>query len=202
LSAASTNTSGHRNAGLAVALERSICGPITLADAIPDLAVSDSIVDGALGAAGATARIQSSTLFDTCAVHTLRADNSIFTGIVTAERRQVGCVRFCFVPADPAVRVPRRYRCEPDLALKDVPPADRPAIVARLVPGFTSIAYGDPGYAQLARSCPREIATGAEDGSEMGAFSSLKQPQRAANLRTVVDEYLRFGLEAGVFYVT
>ena len=202
LAANSTNTSGKRNAGLAVALARGICGPITLADAIPDLTVSDSIVDGALAAAGATARIQSSTLLGTCAVHTLRADNSIFVAIVTAERRQVGCVRFCFVPADPAVRVPRRYRCQPDLALKDVLPADRPAIVARLVPGFTSIAYGDPAYGQLARSCPPEIATGAEDGSEMGAFSSLKQPQRAANLRTVVDEYLRFGLEAGVFYVT
>ena len=198
----STNASGKRNAGLTVAVERSICGPITLADAVPDLTVSDSIVDGAVAAAGATARIQSSTLFDTCAVHTLRADNSIFAGIVTAQRRQVGCVRFCFVPANPGVRVPRRYRCQPDLALKDVPAPEQPAIVARLVPGFTSIAYGDPAYGQLARSCPPEIATGAEDASEMGAFSSLKQPQRAANLRTVVDEYLRFGLEAGVFYVT
>jgi len=198
----STNASGKRNAGLTVAVERSICGPVTLADAVPELTVSDSIVDGAVAAAGATARIQSSTLFDACAVHTLRADNSIFAGIVTAQRRQVGCVRFCFVPASPAVRAPRRYRCQPDLALKDVPAAEQPAIVARLVPGFTSIAYGDPGYGQLARSCPPEIATGAEDASEMGAFSSLKQPQRAANLRTVVDEYLRFGLEAGVFYVT
>ena len=135
-------------------------------------------------------------------MHTLRADNSIFAGLVTAQRRQVGCVRFCFVPAIPGVRVPRRYRCQPDLALDDVSPADQPAIVARLVPGFTSTVYGDPAYGQLARSCPSEIATGAEDGSEMGAFSSLKQPQRAANLQTVVDEYLRFGLEAGVFYVT
>ncbi len=202
LAANSTNTSGNRNAGLAVTLERSICGPIALADAIPDLTVSDSIVGGAVAAAGATARVQSSTLLDTCAVHTLRADNSIFAGLVTAQRRQVGCVRFCFVPAIPGVRVPRRYRCQPDLALDDVSPADQPAIVARLVPGFTSTVYGDPAYGQLARSCPSEIATGAEDGSEMGAFSSLKQPQRAANLQTVVDEYLRFGLEAGVFYVT
>lgn len=202
LAANSTNTSGNRNAGLTAALERSICGPVALAEAIPDLTVSDSIVDGAVTATGATARIQSSTLLDACAVHTLSADNSIFTGIVTAQRRQVGCVRFCFVPANPGVRVPRRYRCQPDLALKDIPAADQAPIIARLVPSFTSIAYGDPAYGQLARSCPTEIATGAEDGSELGAFSSLKQPQRAANLQTVVDEYLRFGLEAGVFYVT
>jgi hypothetical protein len=202
LSANSTNTSGKRNAGLTIALERSICGPIALADAIPDLTVSDSIVDGPVAATGATARIQSSTLLDTCAVHTLSASNTIFAGVVTAQRRQVGCVRFCFVPANPGVRVPRRYRCQPDLALKDVPTADQAAIVARLVPSFTSTAYGHPAYGQLARSCPPEIATGAADGSEMGVFSSLKQPQRAANLQTVVDEYLRFGLEAGVFYVT
>ena len=36
----------------------------------------------------------------------------------------------------------------------------------------------------------------------MGAFSTLKQPQREANLRTALDEYLRFGLEAGAVYVT
>jgi hypothetical protein len=202
LSVDSTNSSGKRNAGLEVALERSICGPVDLAAAVPDLTVSDSIVDGDLTAPGASTRIQSSTLLGSCAAHTLRADNSIFDGIVTAERRQVGCVRFCFVPRDPAVRVPRRYRCQPDLALKDVPAGNQPPIVARLVPSFTSTTYGDPGYGQLARACPPEIATGAEDGSEMGAFSSLRQPQRAANLRTVVDEYLRFGLEAGVFYVT
>ena len=205
LAVSSTNVSGKRNAGLEVVLERTICGPVDLPAAVPELSLSDSIVDGAqaVSAPGATTRIQSSTLLGTCAVHTLRADNSIFVDVVTAERRQVGCVRFCFVPANPAVRVPRRYRCQPDLALRDVVDPDaRAAILARLVPSFTSTAYGDPGYGQLARACPCEIATGAEDGSEMGAFSSLKQPQRVVNLRTVVDEYLRFGLEAGVFNVT
>ena len=205
LTVKSTGSAGKRNAGLAVDLERTICGALALPEAIPDLAVSDSIVQAAaaVDAPGATARITSSTILGTCAVHTLRADDTIFDGVVTAVRRQVGCVRFCFVPADPAVSVPKRYRCQPDLALRDLTdPAERAAIVARLVPSFTSTAYGDPGYAQLGLGCPDEIATGAEDGSEMGAFSSLKQPQRVANLRTVVDEYLRFGLEAGVFYVT
>src|SRR5207247_136244 len=84
--------------------------------------------------------------------------------LVTAVRRQVGCVRFCFVPRDLAVSVPKRYRCQPDLALRDVvDQAQRAAIVARLVPGFTSTTYGDPGYGQLVRTCPPEIGTGAED---------------------------------------
>jgi Phage tail protein (Tail_P2_I) len=205
LAANTSATAGQRNAGLEVVFDRSICGPIDLPEAIPELGLSDSIVDDAtaVNAIGATTRIQSCTILGTCAVHTLRADDSIFTDVVTAERRQVGCVRFCFVPSDPGVSVPRRYRCQPDLALRNVSdPVQQDAIRSRVVPTFTSIAYGHPAYGQLAGACPREIRTGADDGSEIGAFSSLKQPQRAANLRTVLDEYLRFGLEAGVFYVT
>jgi hypothetical protein len=53
------------------------------------------------------------------------------------------------------------------------------------------------------RSSPvRRDQAGAEDGSEMGVFSLLQQPQREANLRIALDEYLRFGLEAGIFFVT
>ncbi len=36
----------------------------------------------------------------------------------------------------------------------------------------------------------------------MGAFNFLKNPQRLTNLTTRMDEYLRFGLEAGVVFVT
>lgn len=75
-------------------------------------------------------------------------------------------------------------------------------IINRLQPNFTSTNYGDPGYVQLRRNCAPEICTGAEDGAELGVFNSLKQPQREANLRTSLDEYLRFGLSANIFYVT
>ncbi|MCK5497685.1 MAG: hypothetical protein KAI77_00700, partial [Gammaproteobacteria bacterium] len=71
-----------------------------------------------------------------------------------------------------------------------------------LKPVFTSTGYGDPAYAQLSVGCAREIQTGAEDGSEMGVFSKLKQPQRDANVRTALEEYLPFGLEVGIFYIT
>jgi hypothetical protein len=36
----------------------------------------------------------------------------------------------------------------------------------------------------------------------MGAFHNLYQPQRQANLRARLDEYLRFGLEAGIFFAS
>jgi hypothetical protein len=47
-----------------------------------------------------------------------------------------------------------------------------------------------------------EIRAGAEDGSEMGVFCHLKQPQRETNLRIRLEEYLPFGLDPGVIYVT
>ena len=34
----------------------------------------------------------------------------------------------------------------------------------------------------------------------MGAFHFLYQPQRESDLRTRLDEYLRVGLEAGIFH--
>ena len=40
------------------------------------------------------------------------------------------------------------------------------------------------------------------DGSEMGVYCQLKQPQRESNLRIRLDEYLPFGLDAGLIYVT
>jgi hypothetical protein len=43
---------------------------------------------------------------------------------------------------------------------------------------------------------------GAEDGAEMGVFNMLQQPQREATLCAVLDEYIPFGLIAGIFYVT
>jgi hypothetical protein len=149
------------------------------------------------------------------------ASEVIFTNPVIATRRQAGCVRFSFVPAGSAV--PQRYRCQPDLEIARQLEAAaqraqaqhltqaqwdavRAAIEAKiqgwLVPTFTSDRYGQPAYAQLHLACPPQIRTGAEDGSEMGAFCHLKQPQREANLRLRLEEYLPFGLEPGIIYVT
>jgi hypothetical protein len=69
-------------------------------------------------------------------------------------------------------------------------------------PQFTSLKYGDPGYCQLVSWAACEIRAGADDEAEMGAFHDLYEPQRETNLRIRLEEYLRFKLEAGVFYVT
>jgi len=130
---------------------------------------------------------------------TLHASNSLFLGDVSVDRHQEGCVRFSYVRD--SASTPRRFRCQPDMALADstLPPDD---VREQMRPQFTSPTYGDPGYAQLSERSAVEVRTGAEDGSEMGAFSFLKQPQREQNLRTALDEYLRVGLDAAIFHVT
>ena len=107
---------------------------------------------------------------------------------ILAVRRQEGCVRFSYVAA--GARIPRRYRCLPESA-------DSPALA---VPRFTSLRYGFPAYAQLADTSGAQLLTGADNEGQPGAFNFLFQPQRGGNLRARLDEYLRTGLEAGIFY--
>lgn len=108
---------------------------------------------------------------------------------VLAQRRQVGCMRFSWVP--PGSRTPRRHRCVP---------ADDEG--GRPVPHHTSLRTGDPAAMQLRVQTDDRIRRGADDGGEMGAGHHLHQPQREANLHIRLDEYLRFGLQAGLFFAT
>lgn len=203
LTVASSNAD---NGQLVVRVERSICGTINLPPSVKQLQVKESIVDGggglAIQAPGARADLEASTFIGGIDhVRMLEASNSIFTGTVISTLRQAGCMRFCYLPAGSVT--PRRYRCQPDFALQGVTdPIAENAIRNRIKPAFTSNAYGQPGYAQLKLTVPPEITTGADDGAEMGAFRFLQQPQREANLHSSLDEYLRFGLEAGIIYVT
>jgi hypothetical protein len=155
-------------------------------------------------APGASLHIENSTIIGK--VHTREielASNSIFLArlakndswsnlgaAILSDKRQEGCVRFSYLPPDS--RVPRRYHCQPATD----------ADASRVRPQFTSLQYGNPGYGQLSQRCAAEIRQGADDEAEMGAFHNLYQPQRETNLRVRLDEYLRFGLEAGIFYAS
>jgi hypothetical protein len=197
--------------GVAVKIDSCIIGGIEAVDGA-DVTITNSIVDAGgdqqvafagllAGDAGATLQIENTTVIGK--VHTLMmkmASNSIFLSRpeefdfsktpVEAERLQEGCVRFCYVP--PGSRVPRRYHCQPDTENDD----------RHVRPVLTSQRYGDAGYCQLSDICAAVIREGADDRSEIGAFHDLFQPQRAANLRARLDEYLRFGLEAGIFFAS
>lgn len=153
--------------------------------------------------------IENSTIMGAVAVRAMQmASNSIFSSSVTVQRRQVGCMRFCYVP--PVSETPRRFRCQPDLAMDAAVSSEMDALDAyltrqeagqRVSPQFTTRRYGLPTYAQLSQDCVSEITTGADNGAEMGVFNSLMQPQREANLHIRFQEYLPFGLEYGLIYV-
>lgn len=192
-----------------VTLLRCITGPLRVATEA-ELVLQDCIVDaGALSAVayegssadtpGAPLTVQDSTVIGKVHAEALTlASNTLFVARrvaldgwrapVWAERTHEGCVRFCWLPADSIS--PRRFRC--------LPSAERPDVV----PQFTSLRYGDAAYLQLRGTTPRAIRTGANDEGEIGVMHALMQPQREANLRVRLDEYLRFGLAAGVFHAT
>lgn len=192
------------------------------------LAAAEGVAANALPPSGGTLSIEDSTVFGKVKVRVLElASNTVFhsdasqpgdawPAPVWAERKQIGCVRFSFVPD--GSRTPQRYRCQPNLEIgnrteaeikelgRALTPAERAAlrtsVISEIKPAFTSTRFGDAAYAQLRRRAPAQLRQGADNESEMGVFNSLLAPQREINLRVRLDEYLRISLEAGIFYVT
>ena len=174
-----------------------------------EIVITDSIVDATgdtrpaiaasnLPLAFATLAIARSTVFGLVQVHAvLSAENAIFMAPVRVARRQVGCMRYCYVP--PGSRTPRRSSCQPDLAMA-VAGVDQDVEAARVRPHFAARRYGNPHYAQLALTCAPEIARGADDEAEMGAFHDLFQPQRAANLAARLTEYTPAASQADLIF--
>ena len=192
-----------------VEIDNSIVGPLHLLPEGCTLNVRDSIIDSTATTFwedprpaiiapyssekyvkyGPPTTLERATIIGTVFVRELAiASNVIFTKQVESYIRQSGCVRYSYLPKESS-RILRRYRCQP------APDA------IQVYPEFTSLRYGNPGYCQLSRDCAAEIRQGADDKAEMGVFHDLYQSQRETNLRMRLDEYLRFGLEAGIFYV-
>jgi hypothetical protein len=214
-----------------VTIEHSIVGSIQVSleevgeDPIP-IHIRDSVLDAtgadcddpqceALGAPGwpvahAVLSILRSTVFGRIYTHAIDlGENSIFMGKIKVARRQRGCLRFCYIT--PGSRSPRRYHCQPEMVERaieaDIPPGlergrTKERARLRIRPKFNSVRYGSPTYCQLAHTCAEEIKRGADDESEMGVFHDLYQPQRAANLRARLDEYIPAGMDAGIIFAS
>jgi hypothetical protein len=199
---------------------------VQINDSVIDATNETGVAYAALDGSGAGGMLQAVDCTVIGKVHTVLleyASNVIFLARlangdtwhqpVRSERRQKGCVRFSFAPL--SALVPRRYRCQPDLEIANqiaqrggtqLTVAQKAAIeaevVASLVPRLTSQRYGEPGYCELHVRCPQQIKEGGDDEAEMGGFHELYEPQRETNLRVRLDEFLRFGLEAGIFYAS
>ncbi len=215
------------NTLLDIELARTISGPLRIPETIGELTVTDCVLDGVGGAAlsdpagvsGPRTTLEQVTLLGATLAHELFASNCVFSGRVNVDRLQQGCVRFSWLSLDttPPGRAPRRYRCQPELAVENAleaalkldPTLDAAAKAAltareeaRVVPSFVARRFGHPAYAELAPRTPAEIRTGADDESEMGAYQLVHAPQRESNLRVRLAEYVPFGLEFGLIAVT
>ncbi len=214
------------NSSARICLEHSIVGAIRVrqdevrADPV-NLCATDSVIDAtsltrpAIAGVGSPCafvnlRLERSTVFGTVHVHSLElASNSIFASSLRVARRQVGCVRFSYVPD--GSRTLRRYRCQPETAVQALleaasleTPLRTPSDLEqrlereRVKPSFENTRYGTPTYARLSLACAPEITQGADDESEMGVYHDLYEPQRTANLQLRLEEFVPAGFDVGV----
>ncbi len=195
-------------AGLEVEIERSIigaiqsgefvtvCGYDSIIDATANTGVAYTSVNntnkgagGALTLTGCTVigKVHATefTLVSNCIFLSKLAAGDTWAAPLIVDRRQVGCVRFSYLPA--GAMTPRQFKCVEQK-------------LAGAQPIFFALRYGAPGYAKLLASTPDAIRRGASDGGEMGAFHFLLAPLREGDLRIRLKEYLPVGMEFGIIY--
>ena len=172
------------------ALNRSL-----LEDAYPQ-----ELADAALAIADGDVILSRSTILGRLSVHRLQASECILNELAAVDDVQHGCVRFSAWTT--ASVLPRQFesaQIQPAAAL------------------FTSTNFGQPGYAQLlptadfqltaagrtkATTRPPTLLSGAENGSEMGAFSGEKNPIKERGLLIKYNEYMPAELVPVLIYVT
>lgn len=178
-------------------VDHSIVSGIRMAEGV-DARIENSIVDvidqghdaftGLEAGPGGKLHIENSTVVGRLKTRQIEyASNCIFTSLVLASQTQKGCMRFSWFPLGSIT--PKAYKCQPSFSGNH----------DSVRPVFSSDQYGQPDYLQLEISTPPEILNGADNGSEMGVYYQQFTAQKIANLRLRLDEYLRFGLEAGIF---
>jgi hypothetical protein len=148
----------------------------------------------ALAVADAAVQLNRVTVLGRIAAHRLSASNSILRDFTAVDDAQDGCVRFTAYASGSVI--PRQYESPV------IPPG---------APIFTSDAYGQPGYAQLLETADAaitgdpagaSICSGAENGSELGAFSADLNPVKEQGLLVKYAEYMPLGLTPVIVHVT
>jgi hypothetical protein len=177
-------------------VESSIVGPI-LEDrgpakrgGIQKLILRDSIVHSidpvnspAIETELGEVELQRVTVFGNVIVNRLYASEALIQGSVQVTDTQHGCFRFSAADDDAEKRLPQQFESH---------------LIAPAIPNhfFVSRRFGDAGYAQLSDTAPNTVIRGAENGSEIGAFSYLLGPIKLEDLRAKVNEFMPFGLIA------
>jgi hypothetical protein len=153
-----------------------------------------ALADLALAFDNGVANLSRCTLLGPAYLHRLEASECILDDLFIVENTQDGCVRFTAWASGSVL--PRKYESV------TIPPG------ASL---FTSREFGQPGYAQLLETVDHSIlspapgatiSAGAENGSEMGAFASEKNPIKERSLLIKYGEFAPLGLNPVIIHVT
>ncbi|MGO9161192.1 MAG: hypothetical protein ACLP7J_10825 [Streptosporangiaceae bacterium] len=210
--------------GFCVVGRLQVISPETGFDPVP-LAVTDSILDpgrpGQKAIVGADRRpawvtlsLQRVTVLGDVDVREVDVvADSLVVGRLDADRRQVGQVRFSYVPEDS--RTPRRTSCQPDDVLAEVddavargtvPASERDTLrrseAARVTPRFDSARFGTPAYGRLITAAPPELARGAHDEGELGAYHFLWLAYRDSQLQSGLPAYPPIGTDIDALFAT
>lgn len=177
-------------------IESSIVGPVIedkvagAPGAIQKLIIRDSIVHSidrtaspAIETELGQIELQRVTVLGDVTVNRLFASEALIQGLVKVTDNQHGCFRFSATNDDPQKRLPPQFESH----------FFAPAIPT---PFFVSRGFGDPGYAQLSETAAEAIVRGAENRSEIGAFSSLLGSIKMDDLKAKVNEFMPFGFIA------
>lgn len=183
-------------------IERSIVGPIrvrqvpgdcSLSGAVEELEIRDSIVDAtrspgvpAIDCPTGRLVLRGVTVLGDIHALLLDASDTLVMGRLQVLNQDESCFRFS--AASPGGSPVRRFESPTETA------AGTPLVIQPAF--FTSLRFGDPGYATLSLAAPLEIVRGAENGSEMGAFSFLHRPIQLGSVIEKVDEFKPAGLIA------
>lgn len=173
-------------------IDRCIMGPVEVGEhaSVDTLMIRDSLLQ-AFGdrqvlnvPTGVTSLLRSSVLGKGL-VRRLEARSSILHDIFDVADHQHGSLRFSAWRE--GSMLPRKY-ASVQIAPKQVL--------------FSSLSYGQPSYGQLLDATPQAILSGAEDGSEMGAFSREKNAIKEQGLLRKLREYMPVGLVPVLIHVT
>jgi hypothetical protein len=165
----------------------------TLNRGLLDAAMPVALGLAAIAVSNARVTLSQVSVLGDLAVHRLWASNSILTGFTCVDDTQEGCVRFsAYVGGSP---IPRQYES---------------VTIGAGAFLFTSTDYGNPGYCQLLEAADAAITggagatitAGADNSSEMGAFSSGLAPIRQQGLVLKYAEYMPLGLTPVIVHVT
>ena len=157
------------------------------------------LADAALAFGDGSLELSRCTVLGRALAHQLQAGECILDELVQVDDLQDGCVRFTAWAQGSTL--PRQYES---------------VTVPQSAPLFTSVSFGQPGYAQLAPNADEQrvapattngrpqnmISAGAVDGSEMGAYARDKNPIRARALTLKLQEYMPAGLALVIVDVT